>query len=476
MKIAAHVFLIAIAILLISCSTTEQRLTPSHVADEFHFRNTDSFESYRNYTIGYLYLNWAARLGAAGHGLDPDSDIRAIVEHNAPTLTAPKGFSCRQTRNPAAGQDRYGVVLLHGLYDSPYVMHDLRDYFNRKCFHVLSMLLPGHGTRPGDMLQVTVEQWKKAVDFAITKMAERVDKLLVAGFSTGGALAIDYVLNSHRSNAGKIRGLVLFAPALQINSQAAALMMADVFSWIPGQIFRDEDYTKYESLTTNSVRQIISLANSVRHDLENRPLAIPAFISLAANDYTIPASTTIELFRHQRFGPGSKLLIYSPLPKNDSITFDTSWIREHPAELCFTDRGKPDETICDSSFRYRQNNREYLIGDFSHMSLTLRPTDPHYGLAGDYRYCLHYFLDDDRDRYAQCKTAMSGVCFGERERYTHKRSRLCPEQDRAVARLTANPLYPLLESRLDAFLASLNRPDTLTAHRVIRSGKPPTTP
>ena len=55
----------------------------------------------------------------------------------------------------ATGRPSRGVLLLHGLSDMPLAMRDLADAFAARCFVVRAMLLPGHGTRAGDLLDVT---------------------------------------------------------------------------------------------------------------------------------------------------------------------------------------------------------------------------------------------------------------------------------------------------------------------------------
>ena len=68
-----------------------------------------------------------------------------------------------------------GMLLIHGLYDSPYIMRDLENYFRSRCFVTRSILLPGHGTRPGSLLKIKFEDWVDTVDFAIAALAREVD-------------------------------------------------------------------------------------------------------------------------------------------------------------------------------------------------------------------------------------------------------------------------------------------------------------
>ena len=45
-----------------------------------------------------------------------------------------------------------GVLLLHGLADSPYSFNDVADELVKKGYLVRSLLIPGHGSRPADLM------------------------------------------------------------------------------------------------------------------------------------------------------------------------------------------------------------------------------------------------------------------------------------------------------------------------------------
>src|SRR5262245_30682114 len=49
---------------------------------------------------------------------------------------------------------RGGVLLVHGLTDSPYMMRGLAELFYQHGFYVLALRLPGHGTAPAGLVDV----------------------------------------------------------------------------------------------------------------------------------------------------------------------------------------------------------------------------------------------------------------------------------------------------------------------------------
>jgi pimeloyl-ACP methyl ester carboxylesterase len=97
---------------------------------------------------------------------------------------------------PAAGCParaiRKGMLLIHGLTDTPYLLHELGEHFAQRCFLVRSILLPGHGTVPGDLINVDYTEWVSATRYGVQELGEAADEIYLVGFSTGGALALDY--------------------------------------------------------------------------------------------------------------------------------------------------------------------------------------------------------------------------------------------------------------------------------------------
>ena len=82
--------------------------------------------------------------------------------------------------------------MIHGLGDSPWTFTDLGKTLADQGYLVRTMLLPGHGTRPADMIGVTSEDWTKVVNEQVALLKKQYPKIWLAGFSTGCNLALDY--------------------------------------------------------------------------------------------------------------------------------------------------------------------------------------------------------------------------------------------------------------------------------------------
>ena len=187
--------------------------------------------------------------------VDLQSERReTIVDWNSPFILEPDLATCPR---PVSGRYRNGIVLVHGLTDSPFQMHDLANYFQRKCFVVVGLLLPGHGTVPGDLLEVRYEDWVKATAYAAASLKTRVDRFFIGGASTGATLALHSALAGERPAA-----LVLLAPVIKLRASRVSVskVLRIAFDFRESRrwatISAEEDPAKYESFPVNAAYQI----------------------------------------------------------------------------------------------------------------------------------------------------------------------------------------------------------------------------
>jgi esterase/lipase len=300
-------------------------------------------------------------------------DLEKIVEGNAPfELRPPAVFSSGQQK-----PYRRGVLLTHGLSDSPYSMRHLATFFQENGFRVMAVLLPGHGTQPGDLLDVRWQEWAKTVAYGAYKLAEEVDEVYLAGYSTGATLSIYHSLRDKQ-----VRGLFLFSPALKITRWAALANFHKLYSWlIPSakwvHILPDLDIYKYESFTKNAAAQMYALTQALSTQMKNREVGIPVFIAASADDMTVKTSVMLE-FIARAPNQSSKIVLYTTEPEKIP-----SGISVEKLEL--VNSVFPGKKILSSA----------------HTAIVVSPEDHHYGSAGEYSNCVHYY-PDAMEKYAAC--------------------------------------------------------------------------
>ncbi|WP_419194324.1 alpha/beta hydrolase [Novipirellula herctigrandis] len=117
-----------------------------------------------------------------------------------------------------------GVLLIHGLSDSPYSLRTLGQRLHAEGYTVVWLRVPGHGTSPSALAKVVWQDWTAAVQVAMQGLRAELPKecpLILGGYSNGGALSIHYTLCSlEDSSLPKVDAIVLFSPMIGINPMA----------------------------------------------------------------------------------------------------------------------------------------------------------------------------------------------------------------------------------------------------------------
>ncbi len=87
------------------------------------------------------------------------------------------------TSSPAVG----GVLLLHGMSDSPYSLRALGEALNLRGYRVLGLRLPGHGTAPSGLKRVTWQDMAAAVRLGMEHLASNLGSkpIHIIGYSAG---------------------------------------------------------------------------------------------------------------------------------------------------------------------------------------------------------------------------------------------------------------------------------------------------
>jgi len=336
-------------------------------------------------------------------------ELEKIVVGNSP-------FELFPAADLAQGRDkpfRRGILLTHGLSDSPYHMRHLAAFFQRNGFRVMVPLLPGHGTQPGDLLEVNWQEWAKTVAYGADCMAAEADELFLAGFSAGAALSV-----LHASGDERVRGLFLFSPAFEITSRAKWANLHRLYGWLMPKaawvsVLPDRDLYKYESFCMNAVAQMYALTQALPQDAVN----IPVFAVASADDATVNSGATLRFMRQAQH-PCSKLVWYA---KEQIEQQNIEWVNS----------AVPEKRILSSA----------------HTAIVLPPDDEHYGMAGNYANCLHY-LPHDSEGYAACLMRAQEVWHGEVLGQNSKHGLL--------RRLMYNPHYAAMETSMKRFIECLS--------------------
>ncbi len=226
-----------------------------------------------------------------------------------------------------AAQPKGGVLMIHGLSDSPYAFRGLSERFFAEGYTVMLLRVPGHGTCPGALAQVEWEDWTAAVRVAARDLRERLPEgapMMVAGFSNGGALTVNYTIESIEDGELPVPdALVLISPMIGITPLAEITRYHD---WIAGVSGDDRahwsavnaaiDPYKYSSWPMNASVQAFRMTQRVEKGLarlekEGRMTEFPpVHASVSAIDATVRLSDLVDGLYGRLPDSGSELLIF----------------------------------------------------------------------------------------------------------------------------------------------------------------------
>jgi len=280
-------------------------------------------------------------------------NAKQVLDANSPYELIPE--------KPVRSENRYqyGALLIHGLFDCPFSLRDIGTELQANGILCRSILLPGHGTQPSDLLHTKYQEWVEAVRYGVNSLRQEVDHVFLVGYSMGGALSVHHALQD-----ANIDGLILLAPAIKVKAPVDIVvtwhkllsLITDNKQWIYSE---DEvDYAKYQSIAFNPVAQISALIEETEKLLAKSTLTCPIYMVMSHEDETVSSHVATDFFtqlKNQR----SKLLMYSA-----------------------HDHVYPDSRITTRLTQFP----ELHINHFSHVSALFRADNPHYGKQGDYAH------------------------------------------------------------------------------------------
>ncbi len=313
-----------------------------------------------------------------------------------------------------------GVLLLHGMSDSPYSLRALGEKLNQRGYQVIGLRLPGHGTAPSGLRHATWQDMAAAVTLAMEQLRFGLNSaagaIHIIGYSTGASLALDYTLNALEGHIETVpASLVLISPAIRIHAAAKFAGFKNALSVVPGLgglawlgVMEEFDPYKYNSFATNAGAQVHQLTIDVDRRLqalEGNPAVAdrfpPVLVFKSAVDSTVTTGAVVD-----------NLLARLPADRNELVLFD---INRHAAVKStllvsdpapFTDRllaesdlpfavtiitNESAESVAVVAWRKAPHELETSLlgplglawpGDvvsLSHVALPISPNDPLYG-------------------------------------------------------------------------------------------------
>ncbi len=365
-----------------------------------------------------------------------------------------------------ADSPRAAVLLIHGLSDSPYSLRAMGERLHAAGATVLGLRVPGHGTAPSGLVEVTWQDMAAAVRLAVNHLARTHPSLPIhiVGYSNGAALAVHYTLASLQDlQAPQIARLVLISPEIGVTPAAAFavwqarlghLLGMDKLAW--NDILPEYEPFKYGSFAVNAGDVSYRITSEIQRELQRVEQAgktgeIPPMLAFSSViDATVRAPALVN-----------RLFSHIPTDRNELVLFDINrqagvgeLLRWRPDAMLKALQNAPSGTFHftlitnESAHSPRVVARHWQpaqqdfsderldlgwphdVYSLSHVALPFRPDDPVYG---------------DNPAHPS-----PGITLGNLAIRGEKGALAISES--TLLRLRWNPFYPYLESRTLAFL------------------------
>jgi len=407
-------------------------------------------------------------LDARIRGREPTEDRRVINRYYRGSLSDPGRWAVNWNRTFELPADapRAGVLLLHGMSDSPYSLRSLGRRLHASGAWVIGLRLPGHGTAPAGLLRVKWEDMAAAVRLAMRHLNQKVKgrPLYLVGYSNGGALAVHYALSGLEDAAlPQVDRMVLISPAIGVSSLATLakwqmrlgrMVGLEKLQW--NSILPEYDPFKYHSFAMNAAHQVYRITNHLQLKIESLGAggALNRFPPVLAFQSVVDATVSTHAIVNGLF---KKL----PVRGHELVLFDinrVSGVRqllkkdpEPEIEVVFNDFERPfvislvtnsseksfDTVLLKKGAGHAALTRQALdmqwpanLYSLSHVALPFPEDDPLYGTRGSYDHTkIHLGNIGLRGERGVLQVAAA---------------------DRL--RLRCNPFYPYLARRLLEFL------------------------
>jgi alpha-beta hydrolase superfamily lysophospholipase len=201
-----------------------------------------------------------------------------------------------------------GALLVHGLTDSPYSMRPLGEDLRERGYYVLALRMPGHGTLPAGLTDVTWEDWLAAVRLGMRHLRATIGAnkpLVLVGYSNGGALVLKYALDVlEGSGDPQAERIVLLSPMVGVAPFAWLTRVISVLGPVPAfekarwlDVYPEYNPYKYNSFAANAGLQTwrltrtlqAQIARSAKAGLASRFPPMLTFHSLVDATVSTPA-------------------------------------------------------------------------------------------------------------------------------------------------------------------------------------------
>ena len=307
---------------------------------------------------------------------------------------------------------KMGVLLLHGVSDSPYSLHAQAEYLQKKGVWVVAMRMPGHGTIPSGLIELKWQDMAAVVKIGMERLNQKLgDKPIhIMGYSTGAPLALNYTLSALEDSTLTLpSSLIFYSPAIGVSPAAPLAIWQSRLGHLFGlpklewnSIIPEFDPFKYGSFAVNAGDQVYRVCNEVQKQFDDyttntkskKPFPpVLSFASIVDSTVSVPA---IVNNLYKRLPEGNHTLVLFDINHHfssnhlvkQSIATSIQNLRKTPLNAHYTFDLISDMNATDGTLMQVTNGkiakRLHLLWpkrlySLSHLAMPISSNDPLYG-------------------------------------------------------------------------------------------------
>jgi carboxylesterase len=207
------------------------------------------------------------------------------------------------------GTNGHGALVLHGFTGNPSSMRPLAEALHAAGYTVDLPRLPGHGTSLDDMMKTGWADWSMAAEEALSALAARVDKVIVAGLSMGATLTT-WLANRHP----EIAGFAVINPYVEVPAESFIELITglkdagnEIIPAIGSDIaMPDMQENAYQGTPIEALLSLFAGVRELNGQLEK--ITMPALIITSKQDHVVPP-TSSDLLEKAVAGPVERVLL-----------------------------------------------------------------------------------------------------------------------------------------------------------------------
>lgn len=184
-----------------------------------------------------------------------------------------------------------GILLVHGFTGSPVSMRPLAELLSRRGFAVEVPRLPGHGTKPRDLLPTRYSDWRAEAHAALERLRARTRAVVALGLSMGGTLVLDLACSEQLAGAVTINAQILDRSGLIVKlapliEKVVPIAPASAAGLVKNDIKKGGDEDAYDWVAAAAGNSLVRELPRLRARLQ--ALTCPLLVIYSRDDHSVP--------------------------------------------------------------------------------------------------------------------------------------------------------------------------------------------